>query len=529
MTTVAELLREAVEYHQAGQFLAALRAYDRIIDLGGATAETWCATGNALTAVGEYAQAIPAYENSLKIDSRNPEVHHNLARALYRLGEVDQAASGLRIAGTLCDVIDPWLGLATAIPGSPQADLQEILDVRKTYARRLADLNRLTAAGRAPTEGGSRRAATKEKRALRLGYLSAHFHRPNYMKPVWALINQHDRAAFEIHLFSDGGAGEDMAGYVAHPNDRWHDVAALNNEELADLMQSCRIDILVDLNGYSQPARLPLFLRHAVPITIAWFNAYATSGLPGFDYIIGDDEVVGYGEQRFFTEEVLRLPISYLTFDVSHPAPPVVAPPCVANGYLTFGSLVSQYKITPAVLDAWVEILNRADDARLLVANASLKSIWNRQYLLDQFARRGVDPSRITLEGPADHFAFLHHYDRIDVALDAFPYNGGTTTMEAIWQGVPVLTFEGDRWASRTSQSLLRRTHLGEFVAKDIPTMIDLAVRLARYPSAPSRLSEQRRQMRQRLRRSSACDTHALAQSMERLYQMVWTRQTTCT
>jgi protein O-GlcNAc transferase len=519
----------AWDHHQAGRFLPALRIYDRIIDLGGATAETWCATGNALTTLGEYAQAIGAYENSLKIDAQNPEAHHNLARALYRLGEVDRAACCLRIAGTLCDAIDPWLGLATIIPGCLQADLEAILDVRKTYARRLADLNGLGAAGRGAckqgsTEGGPRRNPTRGNDPLRVGYLSAHFHRPNYMKPVWALINEHDRAAFEIHLFSDDAAGGDMPGYLAHPRDRLHEVGRLNNGELADLMQSCGIDILVDLSGYSQPARLPLFLRHAAPVTVAWFNTYATSGLSGLDYVIGDDEVVRHGEERFFTEEVLRLPISYLTFQVSHPAPPIVAPPCVTRGHLTFGSLVSQYKIAPPVLDAWAEILKRADQARLLLANAALKSIWNRQYLADQFARRGVDRDRLTLEGPADHFAFLQHYDRIDVALDAFPYNGGTTTMEAIWQGVPVLTFEGDRWASRTSQSLLRRTHLGEFVAKDATAMIDFAIELARDRSAPARLSELRRQMRQRLRESSACQARALAQNMERLYHLAWAR-----
>jgi len=139
----------ATDRHQAGQLLPALRIYDRIIDLGGATAETWCATGNALTAVGEYAQAIGAYENSLKTKAKDPEAYHNLARALYRLGEVDQAASCLRTAGTLCNLIDPWLGLATIIPGGPQAGLQEILDVRKEYARRLADLTGPTAAGKA--------------------------------------------------------------------------------------------------------------------------------------------------------------------------------------------------------------------------------------------------------------------------------------------------------------------------------------------------------------------------------------------
>ena len=212
--------------------------------------------------------------------------------------------------------------------------------------------------------------------------------------------------------------------------------------------------------------------------------------------------------------------MSYLTFQVDHPAPAVVAPPCLENGYLTFGSLASQYKITPAVLDAWADILKRADGSRLLLANPALKSIHNRQYVANQFTQRGVDTNRITLCGPADHLTFLKYYDRIDVALDPFPYNGGTTTMEAIWQGVPVLTYDGDRWASRTSQSLLRRTHLNGFVADAVERMVDLAAHVARSPDTPKHLESLRSHMRPCLQTSPACDTAGLARAMEQFY---WT------
>ena len=314
-----------------------------------------------------------------------------------------------------------------------------------------------------------------------------------------------------------------MAGIPATPRDRIHETATLDNDQLAELIQLSDIDILVDLNAYSSPERLALFLDRPAPVTVAWFNMYATSGLPGFDYLVADDEVVRPGEEPFFTEKVVRLPVSYLTFQVDHPAPPVVPPPCLENGYLTFGSLVSQYKITPPVLDAWASILRRAEGARLLLANRALKSVHNRSYVADQFSRRGVDTGRIMLCGPAEHLTFLQYYDRVDVALDAFPYNGGTTTMEAIWQGVPVLTFAGDRWSSRTSQSLLRRTHLEEFVAEDIEGMVDLAIRLARSPDTPRRLAELRWQMRACLQASSACDTPALARAMEQFYTAVVT------
>ena len=498
-------------------YIPALRAYDRIIELGAATAETWCATGNALADVGECAQAVGAFENSIALDALHAEAHHNLARVLYRLGDVDRAAGHLQRSIDEADAPQTWQSLATLIPAAPGADHRRVLDVRGTFAEKLAG-----AVGAVPCSPCQVRARFGAGERLRIGYLSAFFHSPNYMKPVWALVNRHDRAAFEIHLFSDSDPGEGMPGYREHGKDRVHDTRGLTNGEFAERIRASGIDILVDLNAYSTPERLPLFLRKIVPVTVAWFNMYATSGFPAYDYIVGDSEVVRAEEEPLYLETVRRLPVSYLTFTVDHPCPPVSPPPCGKDGALTFGSLVSQYKITLPVLDAWAEILRRTTGSRLLLANTTLKSAHNRNYLANLFAARGIEEDRLDLCGPADHMAFLHYYDRIDVALDAFPYNGGTTTMEAIWQGVPVLTFDGDRWASRTSQSLLRRTHLAAFVTESVGAMVEQAVALAADPGTPVRLSELRRSMRERLQQSSACDAAALARGMEALYRDMW-------
>ena len=511
---VLETLASA--YHQNGQLIPALKTYDRLIELGVATAETWCKTGDLLTDVGEEVQAIGAYENGLKLDPKNSEMHHNLARVCYRLGRVDDAAEHLEIAVRESDANASWLALATLIPAAPGASQRRILKVRQDFARRLAaEVDQLQL---------ERPVAAPRHDQRRIGYVSAFFSNCNYMKPVWALINNHDRSRFQLHLFSDSPAAEGMPGYRSHPADRVYETDKLNNAQLAELIRSSEIDILVDLNGYSTPERLPLFLGRCTPLTVGWFNMYATSGMPGFDYIVGDDSVVRVDEDRFYTEKVLRLPVSYLTFEVTHPVPPVVPPPCVKGGHVTFGSLVSQYKITASVLDAWAEILRRAEGASLLLANRALKSRYNREYMLAEFAQRGVEPQRIRLSGPAGHLDFLRYYDQIDVALDAFPYNGGTTTMEAIWQGVPVLAFDGDRWASRTSKTLLDRCHLHEFVADDVAGMVHQAVELARDPDSPTRLSLLRREMRDRLSASSVCDAAALARSMEEIYRQIWDR-----
>jgi predicted O-linked N-acetylglucosamine transferase (SPINDLY family) len=510
-----ELERQAAECRRQGRLLEALKLYDRVIELGAASAATWYATGDALAEVAEYAQAIGAYEQALRLRPNDPKALHDLARVLYRLGDVERAARHLEQAAALCDSINPWLSLATLVPGAPGASQERICEVRMGFARRLRDAYGPGAQSRPlpalPRAGGR----------LRVGFLSAHFHLPHYMKPVWALINQLDRQAFEVRLFSDSPQGAPMPGYAGHRRDQVVEVAGLRNDETADAIRYAGVHLLVDLGAFSSPERLPLVFERPAPLTAAWFNLYATSGLPGLDYLIGDEMVLRDGEDRFYTERLLRLPMSYLTFAVAYSVPPVAPPPCLANGHLTFGSLVSQYKATPQVLDAWAEILRRAPDSRLLLANAALKSVHNRQYVADRFAERGIAAERLLLEGPALHLEFLQKYDRIDLALDAFPYNGGTTTTEAIWQGVPVLTFAGDRWASRTSQSLLQQTHLAEFVAGSTREYIEQAVALAQDPGTPTRLAALRTGMREGLSRSPSCNVSQFARSMERLFRQM--------
>lgn len=503
----------AVAYGVNEQLLPALKVYNRLIELGAATAAILRRAGEVLGRVGEYAQAATALENSLQQDRSNSETHHLLAQMYYRLGDIDRAIHHLEYAASNSTAIAPWINLATAIPAAPEADLGRIFEIRTQAADKLRQHLGLT--GTAATC----RMPHRRHALPRIGYLSAFFHAANYMKPVWGLINHHDRRAFQLHLFSDSPNGERWQGYRQHPQDRLHDTAGLTNDELALLVEDTQVDILVDLNAFSCPDRLALFLGRPAPAVVAWFNMYATSGLPGFDTLVGDDEVLRPGEERFFSEKVHRLPVSCLTFQVDHPSPPVAPPPCLDNGCLTFGSLVSQYKITPPVLDVWAAILKQADGARFLLANTALKSPHNRHYVADRFAERGVDPDRLILCGPAEHLTYLRYYDRLDVALDAFPYNGGTTTMEAIWQGVPVLTCGGDRWAARTSGSILRGTHLQEFVVNGVEEMIELAVRMARNPDTPARLATLRRHMRSALEASPACDAVSLARAMEEFYR----------
>ena len=210
-----------------------------------------------------------------------------------------------------------------------------------------------------------------------------------------------------------------------------------------------------------------------------------------------------------------RVPLTYLAFDVFYPVPDVAPSPWASTGHVTFGSLMSAYKITGQVIESWSQILHGVSRSRLLLRNRALNHVSNRADILARFAANGIDAARLSLEGGGEHLDFLRTYDRIDIALDAFPYNGGTSTAEALWQGVPLLTFNGDRWASRTSRSILMAAGLGCWVAADQQGFEAMAIHLG---LAPDRLAVIRAGLRRKMAASAACDTVGLCRALEQIY-----------
>ena len=490
-----------------GKTLEGLRLLDRNIDAGNATAVTWRLMGVGLVRLKEYAQAVGALETAIHLDPKDAEAKFCLGDALFQLGDVARAVERFQEIARGFDHENAWCNLATIIPGDPESDVQTILDVRREFAKRLTNSQNEVVTGPPPEHVAGDR--------IRVGFISAFFCNENYMKPVWELIRRLDRSKFEVSLFADDASEDDFGWLGETTTDQVYLTTEHSNEQLVHAIRDQHLDILIDLNAYSVPNRLGIYVHRLAECVAAWFNMYATSGLAGIDWIVGDHVVAPPDEDRLYSERVARLPQSYLSFQVNYKTPDVVVPPVAENGYLTFGSLISQYKITPQVYDAWSDILRQCPDTRLKLGNRVLSSRCNRDYVRQAFRDRGIDTDRIECLPPADHFQFLNYYSDIDVALDAFPYNGGTTTTEAIWQGVPVLAIDGDRWASRTSATLLKHCHLGDFVADSVDDYVAKAVAMASCDVQQASLKHLRANMRDELRSSDLCDVDSMVRSFE--------------
>ncbi len=512
-TTHAQL---ADALHMLGRRAEAVEPYRQAVALAPDNAEAWWGLGCVLEALGNDAGAADAFRRLIALDPNHGHAYHNLGRVLFKFGQVDDAL-GMFAAATERLGSNPVTqgNVAAMVPGCQGADHAAVLEARRAWG---------SLACPSPARPQSLTIHSSD-RPLRLGYVSGFFAERNWMKPVWGLINHHDREQFEIHLFSDAPESRIEQGYAKDRRDVFHDTTRLSNDDFARLVTEHGIDVLIDLNAYSRPGRLPLFALRPAPVAVAWFNMFATSGLDVFDALIGDAHVIRAEEEPYYSEPIVRVPGSYLTFEVGYPVPDVAPAPSLETGWLTFGCLGPQYKITNAVIAAWARILEESPGTRLLVKNVVLGQDEARSFLRDQFRRFEIDPSRVDLEGPAEHYTFLEAYAKVDIALDTFPYNGGTTTMEALWQGVPVLTFDGDRWASRISASLLRSAGLPEFVTPDLDSFVNRALEFARDPAAPHQLNTLRGSLRDRLRRSSVCDCVTFARNMEGIYRDLWRRK----
>jgi protein O-GlcNAc transferase len=506
----ASELRRADALHLDRRYDEAIEAYRSAVAGDASLHAAWYGLGCALLALAAYGDAAEALRRVVALRPDADGARCNLAEALFQLGDVDGAIAEYRRAAdsSNAEVRSVALaGIACIAPGGSQQDNFHVMAARRRWMDGQArGIQRLTPASR---EAG---------RKLRVGYLSAFFGARNWMKGYMGTINAHDRDRFEVHLLADGETPSAETGYADHAEDRIWEIGGVSNTALAQHIVEAGLDVLVDLNGYSFQRRLPLFLHRPAPLQVCWIGMYGTTGMHEIDWLVGDAVVIPPAEERYYTEKIVRVPGSYLAFWVFYPVPDVAPPPCLRTGQVTFGCFSSAYKLTDATIAAYASILRGAPTSRLLLRNRTLDQACNRAVLAGRFARYGIAADRLALAAGAEHFEFLRGYDQVDVALDTFPYNGGTTTAEALWQGVPMLTFNGDRWASRTSSSLLRAAGLDEWVAADVAGFQNAAIALALSSETPGRLAALRGTMRDRLRASAAWDVAGMCRSLEALY-----------
>lgn len=361
-------------------------------------------------------------------------------------------------------------------------------------------------------------------RRLRVGFVSPDFRRHSVGYFVRGGLQHLDHKEFQLFAYFDYHAEDEISATVKPMFHQWSDIFSKTDDAVFDQIREDRIDVLVDLAGLTGGNRMMLFGRRAAPVQVTYLGYPNTTGLDCIDYRLTDQWADPEGDgDEFYSETLWRLPASFLCYSAPLESPPVSDPPILENGFVTFGSFNNRIKISDECLKLWVGLLKDITDSRLVVKSIQgTEDEASRRGLLDRFVAHGIDPARVEVHAQVgelkDHLGL---YSLIDMALDTFPFNGTTTTCEALWMGVPVIALAGDRHSARVGESLLNNLGLPELVARDGKDYRRIAQKLA---EAPDRLAELRHGMRERMRGSPLMDSVTIGHDIGMALRGMWTR-----
>ena len=532
----------------AGDLEGAMQAYRRAGELDPKFAVALYNCGNLFRRAGDYVQAAEWIGRALSIEPAHAEWHCNLGDLLYQRLRLDDAIASYRAAlAADAGFARAWCGLglallATGQPAEAEAHFRKALELEPKYAEAysnlLLSLHYLKAESRREVfdahlewarlhtaRVGWQAARTEKERQregrLRIGYLSPDFQRHPVASFIEPVLAAHDRSRVEVFCYSNVAFPDEVTERFKALCDEWRDVSALTDGLVAERMRFDAIDILVDLAGHTGGGRPYLLARKVAPVQATWLGYPNTTGLTAVDYRITDAVADPVGEsERFHTETLVRLPAGFLCYQPPADSPEVAPPPAEASGRVTFGSFNNLAKVMPSMVPLWARLLKALPSARLALKSYGLSAESARRAVAAAFAEQGVGEGQLVLLPPeASSAGHLGRYAEIDIALDSFPYNGTTTTCEALWMGVPVVTLAGRSHVSRVGASLLRQAGLPELVASSEEEYVQKALALA---ADAGRRRELRKGLRARLKASPLLDATGFARSLEAAYAEMW-------
>ncbi len=565
-----------------GQFDQATDAFRQTIALQPNKPEAYNNLGNALKKQGQLDEAIAAFHQAMALDPKIPDIHSNLSTALKDKGQVNEAISAAREAITLKPKFPEAynnLGAALDSNGDHNAAIvayRQAIALNPSYSEAYSNLgNALNSAG-FPDEAVAAyrqsmvlkpdfpeahsnllltlnylpacndRALAVERqrwnqqhaeplrhfiqphpneritdRRLRVGYVSSDFREHSVAYFVEGLLAAHDPTQVEVFCYASVTWPDAVTARLRKLAAHWQNIVGMPDAAVADLIREDRIDILVDLAGHTAQHRLLVFARKPTPVQVTWLGYPGSTGVQTIDYRLTDALADPLATDDFLpAERLIRLPHCAWCFLPSAAAPPVTDLPARHAGHLTFGCFNVRSKINPPLLELWSHILAAVPGSRLLLKNRSLLEASARQQLQGALEAAGIDIERVELAGHSPTLGgHLATYGRVDIALDTFPYHGTTTTCEALWMGVPVVTLAGTPHVSRVGVSLLNNAGLPEMVAASPDQYVQLASDLA--ANLP-RLGLLRSTLRQRMEGSPLMDAPRFTRDMEAAYRDMW-------
>ncbi|MDH5512939.1 MAG: tetratricopeptide repeat protein, partial [Gammaproteobacteria bacterium] len=463
-----------------GMIAEAMQSFEMALQADPSFSPSWFQLGNARLTRGDVLKARDCYLKAAQLGSGSGNTHYSYSNYLLSLNYL---------------AMDP----------------DEIFRAHCDWARHYAHEQENVAHSNSPDL----------TRRLRVGYVSGDFMDHPVATFIKSVLQQHDREAFEVFGFSNVARPDETTKLLREHIDRWHEILQLDDAAASDLIRSEEIDILVDIAGHTGGNRLGVFARRSAPVQITYLGYPNTTGLHAMGFRLTDPVADPPGfTDAWYTEQLVRLPQTFLCYAPPPKPPAVASAPCENNGFVTFGSVSNLAKISPETLDDWAAVLKQVAGSRMILKRRGFHDEATRQDMLRKFTDRGIRPERITLltagQSQEDH---LGHYARLDAVLDTFPYNGTTTSCESLLMGVPIVTHYGQTHVSRVGLSLLASVGLEELAGGSHEEFVARAVSLAQ---APDRMRAMRAALRDRFLSSPVCDARGFVRGLEEAYRQLW-------
>ena len=496
----------------AGDLADAQAQIEAVLSTEPASAIACNSLGNLRARQQQFDGAIAAYRKAIELDPRLSQAYSNLGMLQFGIGDNDAAIAAFRRAVSLApDRPANWSALLCALSVSDRATAAGIAAEHRAFGERFAArIAPLPALAPAPRAG----------RRLRIGYVSSDWRRHAVAVFAEPLLAAHDRRRFEVFCYQNYSGGDEVTARFAALADGFVSIASMSDAEAAQRIRADAIDILVDLNGHTAHNRLPLFFLKPAPVQVSWLGYLGTTGVPTIDYRLTDVFTDPPGQPEAAGSEALwRLPHTQWCYHPYVEAPAVGPLPAATADAITFVCMNHATKISRTALALWVRILDAVPASRLMLL--ATPDAGQRAQVLAFFAAHGIEGERIEQVVEAPVATYLSRYLRADIALDSLPCAGGTTTCDALWMGVPVVTLAGDRPFSRSGASLLRNAGLVDLITRTPDEYVRAAVDLA---ADRPRLAALRADLRARLRASPLLDAPGFARAVEEAFDAMWER-----
>jgi predicted O-linked N-acetylglucosamine transferase (SPINDLY family) len=491
----------------------AIAAYRQAIALRPNHPESYNNLGAALRINLQVDESIMAFEKALQLRPDFPDGHNNLANVYKDMGQLDLAiahfdqslAAHPNAPGVASNRVYT-LGFHPRFDGP--AILRELRQWNQKFAAPLKPFIKPHPNDRNPN------------RRLRIGYVSPDFRRHVIGQNLLPLFNHHDHEKGEIFCYASAQNADAMTGQFQAKANAWRSLRGVNDEQAADMIRQDQIDILIDLSLHVAHNRLLIFARKPAPVQATFGGYPGGTGLETMDYRISDQYLDPPEFDSHYVERTIRLPDSFWCYDsvaMGVAEREAVSPlPAQRNGYITFGCLNNFCKVHPGVLDLWAKVMMAVPDSHLLLMAPHGHA---RDWVEDRFKKNGVDSSRLQFVDRQEHVAYFDLYEEIDIGLDTFPYNGHTTSLDAMWMGVPVVTLVGSTVVGRAGWSQLSNLKLRKLAVQTPEKFVQIASELTKDLS---RLADLRGGLRKRMQQSPLTDGAKFAANIEAAYRQMW-------